>query len=159
MRRQCPRTRKGKGSDAPTWTSDPLPDYIARELSLLARGADREPEFLHCGAGIIPARAGSSGRRPTRRHCSKTENLIADTEDMLDYQSERHCSKTIGTKSPLQGTDPLTGTCHSMLNKVQVNNPFTLMGICCTVRPSLEKEYWDIRKKDMLEKCPQSLFR
>ena len=38
----------------------------------------------------------------SERHCSKTGMSGRGLSKALDYQSERHCSKTIGTNSSLQ---------------------------------------------------------
>lgn len=92
-------------------------------------------------------------------------DLVPELEDegieplTFDYQSERHRSKTIEAKSPLQGTALLASIYHSTFYKVQVNHSFTLVIINHIIRPSLEKKYWNIRKKDVLEEHFQPPFR
>ncbi len=67
--------------------------------------------------------------------------------------------KPIEAKSPLQGTALLASIYHSTFYKVQVNHSFTLVIINHIIRPSLEKKYWNIRKKDVLEERFQPPFR
>ena len=81
------------------------------------------------------------------------------SQKLFDYQSKRHCPKTIGAKSPLQETALSTSTCYSVFDKVQVNNPFTLVIIDYIIHPFLKKKYWDVREKDVLEEHSQSPFR
>lgn len=47
----------------------------------------------------------------------------------FDYQSDWHCSKTIGAKSPLQRTSKPDCITSLAFNKVLVNQPFLLMFI------------------------------
>ena len=67
----------------------------------------------------------------------------------FDYQSERHCSKTIGSKSPLQGTLVLTDSVSSILKKLQVNRSFALVFILHLIMPVFKKENSQFREKSV----------
>lgn len=49
--------------------------------------------------------------------------------------------QNVGAKSPLQETAILTSDLHSVLDKVQVNNPFPLICISYIIWPSLKKKH------------------
>ena len=78
---------------------------------------------------------------------------------VFDYQSDRHCSKTIGPKSPLQRTVKTDWQAVSTLNKMQVNKPFTFMLILIVVVPVLQQENSRFLKKHLLENGLKIIFR
>ena len=93
------------------------------------------------------------------RHCSKTVFLRDNAFCLFDYQSDRHCSKTIGPKSPLQRTVKTDWQAVSTLNKMQVNKPFTFMLILIVVVPVLQQENSRFLKKHLLENGLKIIFR
>ena len=58
---------------------------------------------------------------------------------MFDYQSDRHCAKTVGAKSPLQRTFESNWKGSLALDKVQVNRFFLLVLILILILLVLKK--------------------
>ena len=59
---------------------------------------------------------------------------------VFDYQSDRHCAKTIGVNSPLQRTFKSDWNSSLTLDKIQVNRSFLLVFIPIRVLLVLEKQ-------------------
>lgn len=75
-----------------------------------------------------------------------------------DYQSERHCSKTIGAKSPLQRTIVSGWPVSLTFKKVQVNDSFYLMFVDLAVMLVFKKQNLRVLMKNLLDKHLKVIF-
>ena len=97
-------------------------------------------------------------RLPVRTTLLQNGSLVGASDEVCDYQSERHCSKTFGAKSPLQRTVVSAWFKSLAFKKVQVNNSFSLVLVSLTVRLVLKKQNLRILIKNLLGKRSKVIF-
>lgn len=92
------------------------------------------------------------------RHCAKTTFAICSARAMFDYQSDRHCAKTIGANSPLQRTINADRYVSSALNKVQVNQSFSLVLIIVFIALVLQEQNARFLEKHLIKEEHKVIF-
>ena len=93
------------------------------------------------------------------RHCSKTIRITHHLEHEFDYQSVRHCSKTYGAKSLLRGDGKTDWSRLSILKKILINSVFSLMLIVVIVLLIFKQNNMSSRIKNVLIEQFELIFR
>ena len=91
-------------------------------------------------------------RLPVRTTLLQNSCINCPYDEPCDYQSERHCSKTIGAKSPLQRMVISDWFESLTFKKVQVNDSFSLVLMSLTVTLVLKKQNLRVLIKNLLSK-------